>query len=279
MREKDVLAYPSLRSVSFFQRIVRRCFISLGLPMHYWYDHWKRQLSKVETVIVFAIRGGESIMDYIISRTRNVRIILWYWDPVYRTYSPDLFDNNRCEKWSFDTNDCKTYRMKHNTTFFFDNIPKPRKNVTCDVCFVGYEKGRRKEIERIAQALDKAKCTTDFYIVDDDAAKRNYKGAYPRISYEQILERIAGSKAILDILQDNQTGLTIRPMEALFFKKKLITNQLIIKNQDFYHPDNIFVLGIDDIETLPVFLQKPYYEISKNIVDSYDFVSWINRFV
>jgi len=278
MRQKGVLAYSSYRSVSFFQRIIRRFFILLGLPMHYWYDNWKNQLPRVETVIVFAIRGGETIINYIMSKNKNIRLKLWYWDPVYRIYSPEQFDSLCCEKWSFDPTDCKSYQMKHNTGFYFNNIQIPHTNVTYDVCFVGYDKGRRKEIESIEHLLVKINCKTNFYIVDDDAAKRNYKGARPRKSYQQILEIVAGSKAILDVLQENQTGFTIRPMEALFFKKKLITTQLSIKGQDFYHPDNIFLLGIDDIESLPTFLHKPLHEIPKSVVDRYDFISWINRF-
>jgi hypothetical protein len=246
--------------------------------LHYWYGRWKHHLSKVDTVVICPVRGGESVVNYVLSKKLNARVIIWYLDPVYRTYSPDLFDSSRCEKWSFDENDCKKYHMKHNTTFYFDNIPLPHKNVIYDVSFVGHDKGRRKEIEKIEQLLVDAKCKTDFYIVDDDASKRTYKGGHPQISYEQILERIAESKALLDMLQEHQTGLTIRPMEALFFKKKLITNQTSIKEQDFYHPNNIFVLGIDDVELLPTFLQKPYYEIPENIVKNYDFVRWIHRF-
>ena len=278
IKKKGVLPYHSLRKLSFFFRILRRIFKELRLPMHYWYGGWKHQLLKIDTVIVYS-SAGASIVDYIISQNRNIRIIVWYWDPVFRTFSPDLIDRNFCEIWSFDKADCKIYNMRYNTVFYFDNILISHKSVVYDVCFIGYDKGRRKEIEKISQILAEAKYKAYLYVVDDDAAHRNYKGAYPRIPYEQILERIAESKAILDVVQDNQTGLTIRVMEGLFFKKKLITTQPSIKEYDFYHPDNVFILGLDNLEFLPTFLQKQYYEISEDIIKSYDFCNWINRFV
>ncbi|MDR0437872.1 MAG: hypothetical protein LBH22_06170 [Bacteroidales bacterium] len=250
----------------------------LRLPLHFWYGEWKNILSNVDIVIVCSARGIEPIVEYIMSKNRNVRIILWYWDPVSRTCSPELFDRKRCEIWSFDPIDCETYDMNYNTTFYFNDIQLPHKNIIYDVCFVGYDKGRRKEIKRVEQMLTNVKCKTNFYIVDDDAAKRNYKGTCPLISYEKTLEYIAESKAILDILQDNQVGLTVRSMEALFFKKKLITTQVSIKTQDFYHPDNIFILDIDNIEDFPSFLGKPYVETPRNIVENYDFANWIRRF-
>jgi hypothetical protein len=277
MKKKGVLAFCSLQKLSFFFRIVRKICTLIHLPMHYWYDGWKHHLSKVDTVIIFAIGGGESIVNYVLSNSKNARIVLWYWDPVHRLYLPNLFDDTRCEKWSFDPIDCKAYHMKHNTTFYFDNIQIPQADTIYDVCFVGYDKGRREDIKKIEHILTIARCKTNFYIVDDDAAKRNYKGAFPRISYEKVLEHIAESKAILDIIQDGQTGLTIRSMESLFFKKKLITTQVNIKEQDFYHPDNIFVLGVDDIKSISSFLQKTYFEIPKNIVDRYDFTNWLHR--
>ncbi len=86
------------------------------------------------------------------------------------------------------------------------------------------------------------------------------------------------SKSILDFVSIGQSGLTIRPLEALFLKKKLITNDKFIKNFDFYHPDNVFILGKDKMEYLSDFLEKPFIEIEESITSKYDFSNWIKRF-
>ena len=86
------------------------------------------------------------------------------------------------------------------------------------------------------------------------------------------------SKAILDIVQENQTGITIRPLEALFFHKKLITNNKNIVSYKFYCQNNIFIIGKDDINTLKEFMELPWLEIDKEVSDFYTFPKWIERF-
>ena len=83
---------------------------------------------------------------------------------------------------------------------------------------------------------------------------------------------------IFDYLQDDQTGLSLRPFESIFFNKKLITNNSNIKNYDFYRKENIFILNYDDISMLKSFVDSDYLELPKNIIDNYDFQSWSNRF-
>ena len=73
-------------------------------------------------------------------------------------------------------------------------------------------------------------------------------------------------------------GLTLRTLEALFFKKKLITNNRDIVNLQFYNANNIFVLGIDKLENLKIFMDKPYENIEQKVIDYYDFNEWLKRF-
>ena len=89
---------------------------------------------------------------------------------------------------------------------------------------------------------------------------------------------IAESKCILDYNQEGQVGLSLRPMEALFLERKLITNNTDIKNYDFYNHDNIFILGEDNINEIKEFINKPYKKIDQDIIDYYDFDQWLNRF-
>ena len=48
--------------------------------------------------------------------------------------------------------------------------------------------------------------------------------------------------------------------------------------RDFYCKDNIFIIGKDDINDLAEFINRPYKEVDSEIVDQYDFSSWLNRF-
>ena len=79
-------------------------------------------------------------------------------------------------------------------------------------------------------------------------------------------------------MQKGQKGLTIRAVEALFYRKKLITNNGAIRDNAFYHPDNVFVWGEDSPADFDAFLQSPYHEVDKQLIRTYDIEYWIKAF-
>jgi hypothetical protein len=67
-------------------------------------------------------------------------------------------------------------------------------------------------------------------------------------------------------------------MEAMFFNKKLITDNLDVLNLDFYKEENIFVLGYDKEERLGTFLSSPYTPVDGDILKQYTWEVWLDRF-
>ena len=86
------------------------------------------------------------------------------------------------------------------------------------------------------------------------------------------------SKAVLDIVQEGQIGLTIRTMETLCLHKKLITNNKDIVNYDFYNKNNIFIIGVDSFDDLKLFINTRVGKVDKKILSKYNFVDWVNSF-
>lgn len=276
--KKGIPTYPVFKGASFLFRVIRRIFFTLTLPKPILYAAWKYKLKDAKTVIFFSTEYIGALR-YIKSINPKIRIVFWYWNPVFRSIKPDNVPDNLGEKWSFDRNDSKNFNMKFNTTFYFDNIKLPQNNIIYDVVFVGLDKGRRSFINNIKDEMVRNDVNPYFYIVDDDANKRSYKGSFPTVSYDKYLSIISKSTAILDFVQDGQDGLTLRPMEALFFRKKLITNDASIKTYNFYRQSNIFIIGVDDIKHLKHFLNVPYEPVSDEILMHYDVSNWIKRFI
>lgn len=52
--------------------------------------------------------------------------------------------------------------------------------------------------------------------------EKNIFGQYRKIPYHELCKYVAQSKALLDIPKIGQEGLTLRVMEALFYKKIII---------------------------------------------------------
>ena len=82
----------------------------------------------------------------------------------------------------------------------------------------------------------------------------------------------------MDFVDPRQVGLSIRFFEGMYYKKKVITDNKMVKNYDFYHPNNIFVLE-NNYQDIHDFLKTPYYEISEEIVKKYGFSGWIRKII
>ena len=96
------------------------------------------------------------------------------------------------------------------------------------------------------------------------------------INYSQNLENVRNSKCVLDIVQRGQSGLTLRPIEALLNSKKLITDNVAVERYDFYDPRNIFILGKDDESRIKEFVDSPFVEVPELVIEKYEFGNWLN---
>ena len=98
------------------------------------------------------------------------------------------------------------------------------------------------------------------------------------IPYTQYMEMAMQSRCIVEIVHTGDPSCTLRPLEAMSIRRKLLTNNPAVRNYSFYRPQNIFILGQDDINYLPDFLHSPFEPLPKNIIDSYDVNAWVDSF-
>ena len=275
-KSKGLCAEHIYKEAIIYSKIIKVIFKYFKFPQTYWYGDWKRDISPIKTVIFVAPRKESGIVKYLKKKNRSIRIIYWYWDPVFRTGMPSSELSNIAELWSFDPDDCKKYDMMFNTTFYFNDILLPPSEIQFDAVFLGINKGRKDKLQKLEDMLNKAGLHTYFHIVPDKS--EGVKNVPGRISYQEYLTLLSKSKAIIDVNPVGQSGLTLRPMESIFFKKKLITNDISIMSQDFYNPINIFIIGRDKEEYLKEFIDSPYIELDHLMVESYDVSKWVERF-
>ncbi len=97
---------------------------------------------------------------------------------------------------------------------------------------------------------------------------------WDKVSEQELMEVMASSKCVLDAPQEGQTGLTIRTIECLGAKRKLITTNPEIVHYDFYDPKNIWVY--EDGKALEKdFFVAPYKELPEEIYQKYSIRSWL----
>ena len=119
----------------------------------------------------------------------------------------------------------------------------------------------------------------DFHVIsmDYNDIRKYVEKTY--MEYDEVISHIRKSKAVVEIVQDGQNGLTARALEAMFFETKLITNNKEIRNFSFYNSQNIFIIGEDNNDRLDTFLHMPFQSIDRKKLCPYDANGWINNFM
>lgn len=253
-------------------RAIRKIHLSSPLPCkEIWFSNWTNILWEYDIVVLGETGNSYNVAKYIKSIYPSMRIIVWFRNSVSHTINPQHFNKAICEVWSFDLDDCRKYGLQYNPQFYYKSSDiGNNKALDFDVFFIGRDKGRLQLILDIEKILKEQGLQTKFCIV-------GYNCSY--MSYPEILEHISRSRAILDIQGSWQKGITLRPLEALFYKKKLITNSKEVENSDFYNSENIKVVGnLDDLKGITGFLDSQYAEIESEIVDKYEYHSWLSHF-
>lgn len=274
--EDDICFLPLLKrsgdDVNKLYRLLRKIHFKLALPFEaIWLERWTKVLEKYDTIIIGETSNSNYMAKFVHHYYPQKRIIIWYRNSVSKSsLSPDDIDRSLSEIWSFDKDDCRKYSMRYNGQFYMKSpYYKENGGVEYDAFFIGRDKGRLEEILDVKDRLDKLGLKTVFKIVGYNSKP---------ISYKECLDYISKSRIIVDIQGGWQQGMTLRPMESLFYQKKLITNNKDLQTMDFYNSNNIFILGKDNVDNLGIFCQTKHYEIQDSIIAKYGLKQWVNNF-
>ena len=250
---------------SFPARFIRELWFRFKLPfVSLLYN--KGVISQDKTIIVYESLITEGFMRWLHKKCKDCRIILLYTNKVGHHIIPNQIEDDWCEKWTCDKDDAYRYSMNlFQGGGYFPQwvIQKQKKEI--DVFYIGKDKNRLKKLHNIECELQAYGAKTLFYITWERGWQHKNDGIHmPFLPYEEVLNYIGKSKAILHLLDGAQNGITIRIQESLIHKIKLITDDQNIVNYDFYNQNNIFILGKDDLNGLRTFLDTPYEEVESD---------------
>ena len=233
-----------------------------------------RNLSEGDAVVVSAYTSF-SLFHAIKSLVKpGVSVNLWMWNPVSSNKSFEDAIQRLKELGvylhSFEERDASRYEMTYHHSFY--NMSSRDViidgSIETDFYFLGAIKNRMSEIKEIYSFLNNYKTLFIYPKTSKDF-----------ITYHDNLLHLRQTRCVVEVMQQSQVDITLRPLEALAFKKKLLTNNPYIKRYDFYHPNNIFILGEDDPARLNEFVNTPFHEIDVAIVKQYDINTWVDSFI
>lgn len=93
--------------------------------------------------------------------------------------------------------------------------------------------------------------------------------------YEEYLRQAAQAEVTVDLTRMGQDeGFSYRIAEALFWNKKIISNRLILREEPFYSPERVFLIGEDPLDRLQDFLEADLKPLPASILQLYDSSLW-----
>lgn len=280
----DVLKYSMLNAEicdvykkGFLNKVLKKNKYLIDASFEKWIDN----ITCYDVVIIFDTYYNNGMIEKIHKRNANIKIILYCWNTIKsitnRIDIKSLIADKRVEVWSYNYNDCQQYGIMYNPQFWnIKLIPTVTTN-DIDISFIGSPKHRIDILKQISEYCKLNDLVTYFYLTECACDfNKNVDGSF--LPYEEYIKKIAGrSKAILDLVTSENYGMTLRPLEALFLKKKLITNYYDITREPFYNSNNVYLYGREH-RSIEKFLELPYMEIDKKIIEFYDCSSWMYRF-
>lgn len=189
------------------------------------------------------------------------KIVYFFQDIISLDINKKNFIKNKSKYvdaiYSFDLMDAKKYNI------FFHNLPysfpillnKEHYDLKYDVFFCGAAKNRLDDIINayISLKLQGLKCL--FIITRVNKSEQKYAGEIKYcnfINYNQYLRYLQESKCVLEIIQKNSSGNTLRTNEAIAYNKLLLSNNQELMQNNLFDDNNMKVfsdLSVLDVKT------------------------------
>lgn len=204
------------------ERIIVRSNVLEYIPITY-FQSLRNKGYKCEVLLLDSMNAG----SYTIKLTRKY-LLPGYWDKIT----------------TFDPVDAKQYGFSFNGFHYYSkkNIEFNNSRKSYDLYYIGSTKGNRSSIVNgIFKFLDSKNvhCRFDMLVSNIDQNKifdEKIQCFRKSIPYSDVLKKVNESNCVLEILQENQSGPSLRYFEAIVYNKKLLTNNTHIVNFPFYNP-------------------------------------------
>ena len=217
----------------------------------------------------------------------NARIISYQWDSMERY--PELVERQALfdRVLTFDHADNARYPdFVLRPTFFRPEIIDATQAAAAvpsvDFCFVGWlHHDRLQQVEILRRQICELGLSSFFYLFTGLRTGLELKmtgrgeGVFWRpLPFSRYAEQIAACRIIIDLPHPQQTGLTMRALEAVGTGKKMVTTSRDVALYDFYSPEQFSIIDAQNPRIDPTFLAAPLPALPPELVDGYSLRSW-----
>ena len=257
----------------------------------------KKQGHKYSFFLV--IRGNILSSSFIKSVKRELLLpaaknVYYTWDSftylIHKGKLAELFQN----RFSFDSRDVKNndgwslLPLYYTSSFDVDKIDSDIKKKYDISCIAGFNEQRYLALKKLVESNPGMKFFVKLYL-DKKLYKYKRKTSdifrnldmdwitFDLIPPSKVAEYNLMSKAILDYTDHLQCGLSMRTVESIGLKMKLITNNPYVKEYDFWQNGNVFYWDeVNGENVLDKGWLESDYHYDKTIKDSYSLCHWLD---
>ncbi|MCB5954633.1 hypothetical protein [Enterococcus sp. CWB-B31] len=163
--------------------------------------------------------------------------------------------------FSFDKKDSQKYGFIFWPLIYSSSPEVEKENCINRAFFVGNAKRRLDIIHGVFDQLSQLDIPSEFYVSKVSKDRQVYTQDphfhYNQwLNYKDVMMETQRSNCVVEIVDDNQSGLTLRSAEAITMNKKILTNNESIKLSKFYDPKRIFIFKDPKEITLEFFNQN-----------------------
>lgn len=243
-----------------------------------------------EKIVIFDSPYWFKQIHLFLLNISQANLSVWFWNPVKDPAIAKRLNTKGVNICTFDDGDSKNYGWGFHPQFFIGDInthtSDDKLSLAQDIFYIGKEKKgkglkRKSNLEGALKLIAQSNLQCLSIIVGGHnsslASEKNIKikEIKNNISYTEVLNYVKHSKCILELNASGQSGLTLRAVEALFYGKKLITNNKNIISYSLYDRGNIYIIGYDTRDLVD-FMNAPVSDIPDSIKSEYTFSHWIN---
>ena len=243
-------------------------------------------------VVIKSDMMPESTLKEIKSTFNEAKLILYLYDSVADIPGIEKKFKYYDRILTFDRVDAINMNLVFRPLFFSDDyIAKSNHIEYCyDIAFLGTIHSDRFRILKqiMKQAYEMKKRSYWFFYLQANfmfywywltKKEFNYKDkvlfSFKKKSGSEIAKLVEQTKIIIDIESPGQKGLTMRTIEMIGLKKKLLTTNHDILNYDFFNPHNICVIDRNNPIIHDSFIEAQYQDILEDVYWKYHIKSWI----
>ena len=227
-----------------------------------WYPFYFQNQFSDGSPLCFVVLGSYCSVSYLRwlkQRYPNARMVKLHRDLIelWRRYMPE-FTEEVCKelfdlRFTYDEQEARKYHAIPFSEFESKiDIPVADHYPLSDIFFAGLAKDRLPRLMEAYRIFTSAGLRCSYYLTGVPQKDRiPFPGityADKSMAYREMLYRTVNSRCVLEINQGGAVGYTSRFLEAVMYNKKLITDNVTIRNTKFYDPR--YIQCVDDVRDI-----------------------------